>query len=670
MPETTGRPHSRLDPAPAWTVLTDSPLKGLALAREAALVFAWDEGDQLYLLDSRGQHRSVARAPGRIQAASISDTGTLVALLLAGSRVLLLSADFEPIADRSAPSEPTALAVDAHGRYVAAATRTGGIHFYTRHGRLAGTCETRLALAHLAFVPAQPFLVGAAAFGGLVGIDLHGGHGSGKLSAAVAWEESLLSNVGRLTTSGDGGMVLVSCFTHGVQRYDLRGHNDGAYHLGGTAARATTDFAGRLIAVATLEGELVILSPGGHVRWRKGLPRPAIALEADPLGRFLIHGHETGEIVRLDLESSSSSASASERPAGDGGATTGAGAGAGATSGAPRSLRKPDWSVPAVATDEQAETAVVAVLDDPPRIGLFSSSNRNRLQVFTTEGRNLGFAPETLGIGRILRTSPGWIASATDRQVALYDARRNLATKLDASLVEVTHLVIRPDTFGLAIVQERDRVGRVALSGRWIWKSELRSPVEDIAIGPGDHAALTREDGRLEVYDPAGTLIGQYTSEPSEPLCLIEAPRSAPAPVAWVTLARRAQILRGHDVAGGVLWETAIAWEGWLLQGVGPLALISAPDGRAIACDGSGTVVAESRPSGGGVEVFGASTQGVPWRVARQGVHLICSEFSGRVRWRSVADQPLGPLACGTAGVAVLIGRDLAWFPAEVPDSV
>jgi hypothetical protein len=131
-------------------------------------------------------------------------------------------------------------------------------------------------------------------------------------------------------------------------------------------------------------------------------------------------------------------------------------------------IRKPDWTVPIVASEEQAETAVLAVLDDPPRIGVFSSSNRNRLQVFTTEGKNLGFAPELLGIGRILRTSPGWIAAATDRQVALYDARRNLASRLDVSLVEVTHLVIRPDSYGLAIVQERDRVGRVTPAGRWI----------------------------------------------------------------------------------------------------------------------------------------------------------------------------------------------------------
>src|SRR5215472_6707557 len=116
MPETTGRPRSRLEPSPAWTELTDSPLKGLALAREAATILAWDEGDQVYLLDTRGEHRSVSRAPGKIAAATISDCGTLVALLVAGSRLLLLSADLEPVVDRSGPPDAQALAVDPHGR--------------------------------------------------------------------------------------------------------------------------------------------------------------------------------------------------------------------------------------------------------------------------------------------------------------------------------------------------------------------------------------------------------------------------------------------------------------------------------------------------------------------------------------------------------------------------
>src|SRR5690349_4066843 len=124
MPESTGRTQSRLEPTVAWTILTDSPLKGLALAREAAAILAWDEGDQIYLLGANGEHRSVARAPGRINAATISDDGSLVAMLVDGTRLALLGADLEPIAERSAPPDSSALAVDPHGRYVAIASRT------------------------------------------------------------------------------------------------------------------------------------------------------------------------------------------------------------------------------------------------------------------------------------------------------------------------------------------------------------------------------------------------------------------------------------------------------------------------------------------------------------------------------------------------------------------
>ena len=33
--------------------------------------------------------------------------------------------------------------------------------------------------------------------------------------------------------SGDGTMILASCFTHGIQRFDLKGRNEGSYHHGG-----------------------------------------------------------------------------------------------------------------------------------------------------------------------------------------------------------------------------------------------------------------------------------------------------------------------------------------------------------------------------------------------------------------------------------------------------
>ena len=66
MAEMTARTPTRLAPAVAWTVVTDAPLRGLALAREAGRILAWDETDTLTLHDADGSTRATARAPGRI----------------------------------------------------------------------------------------------------------------------------------------------------------------------------------------------------------------------------------------------------------------------------------------------------------------------------------------------------------------------------------------------------------------------------------------------------------------------------------------------------------------------------------------------------------------------------------------------------------------------------
>jgi hypothetical protein len=647
------RHSSRLDPAPAWTVVTDAPLRGLTLAREAGTVLAWDAGDLLYLLDARGSRLETSRAPGRIVSGAASDDGSLIALLGEGSRLWLLGPELEVIADRAAPPDATGLALDPHGRYVAVASRLGLTQLYQRNGRQAGRFETKQHLTHLQFVAEQPILIGVGAQGSIVGVELTAAGAAGQLRGEVLWQQSLMSNVGRLAATGDGGMVLVSCYTHGVQRYDLRGHNEGSYHLGGSVAHAVPDFAGRLIAVATIEGELAILNPAGNVRWTAPSPRPAIALETDALGRYFVYGQATGEITRLDLEGS-------PRPA----AATASAASVSAVQASPRAetIRPPEWTVPVAQSDEQAETAVLAVLDEPTRIAVIT--NRNRLQIYAPDGTALGQAPEINGVGRIVRTAPGWIAAATDRQVVLYDARRNAASRLDVSLVEITHLVIRPDGFGLALVQERDRVGRATPAGRWVWKTELDAPVEDLAIGPSGLSAVTTEDGRLRIFDAAGGLSATSFLGPSEPLLLAEAPDGAPAEVAWLTLARRQQVLRGHARDGRVQWETPVPWEAWQLHPIGPLVVVSAPDGRALAFDGSGYLRAQSR-DGAPPSVFCAGPGGAAYRVVRQDVHLICTDLSGRVIWRHVAEGSLGPIAVGRSGVAALLGRSLAWFPAR-----
>lgn len=657
-PEYQAGPPARFEPQTAWTELTEAPLKGLGFAREAGAVFAWDDADQLYLIDLKGGFRSVARAPGKVIAAAISDDGSRVAIIGEKSQLWLLDADLGVIAQRQGPPDPLGVAIDPHGRYVLVSSKLSSNHFYNRFGKPAGRFETLQPLAFMAFVPGEPLLVGSATSGMLLALEL-GNAGSGRLTTDPVWQERQVSGVGRLTTSGDGAMILASCFTHGIQRYDIHGQNAGAYHLGGTATHAVPDYPGRIIAVATSEGEIAVLNSAGNVRWKAAIPRPAIALETDPLGRYLIYGQATGEIVKLDLYASGrETAPPSRTPSGSPRSAPREVSQAANSRGA--TIRKPDWSLAVALTDVQAETSVLAVLDEPPRISLFTSSLK--MQILSTQGQNLGFAPEILGIGRILRTAPGWIAAATDRQIVLYNTQLNAAQRLELSLVEITHLVILPDTFGLAIVQERDRLGRATIAGRWIWKHGLKSSVEDVAIGTGGHCAVTTDAGTLLVFDPAGLSMGTYQADSIEPLCLITAVDDSPSPLSWMTLARRSQVLRGHDLSGRVLWESPVAWEGWQFHRCGSIAMISAPDGKVLAFDGAGHLRGQGRSSGSGKDLFTTNPRGEPRRISREGVHLICSDFDGRVRWRSVCDEPLGPVAVGLTGVAAMVGRSIAWF--------
>jgi hypothetical protein len=513
-------------------------------------------------------------------------------------------------------------------------------------------------IAHFCFVPDRSTAIGAATFGMMLGVALDGGR-SGRIEAEILWQQRLMSTVGRLTVNGDGGMVLASCYTLGIQRFDLRGRNEGSYHLGGTVSHAVPDFPGRSIAAATLEGELAVMNSGGNVRWRTTLARPITALEIDPLGRYLVYGHATGEIVRLDLFGGAparTSAMTSRRAA----AAETASPAIRTSSGG---VRTPNWVVPAVESDQQAETAVLAVVEDPAVIALFTSPHR--LQVFDPTGQKRGQAPDLTGVGRQIRTAPGWLAAATDRQILVYDLKHNTPRRLDVSLVELTHMAIRPDDFGLVLVQERDRIGRLTVAGRWVWKQELRSPVEDLAIGPYGFVAVTTHGGEFLVFDPAGEFNVGSRFDTTDPPLLIEAPLESPPRVAWVTLARRAQLIRGHDLRGQVLWERPTPWEGWALYRIHRFAVAISAEGGAVACTGSGELAAQSSTTGDANDGFFSDPAGIPLRITRRGVHLICSSLDGRVRWRAVVDQPPGPMACASPGVALMLGRSLAWFQDE-----
>lgn len=640
-----------LRPEVFWTVTTEAPLRGFRLARESVQLFAWDDAGNLYLFDQLGNRLWASRAAGRVRQASISDDGSLVAVVGDPRRLWLLDAELELQADRETPPDPVSVAVDPHGRYAIVTSQGPRSQIYNRHGKPVGQIETLQPLAHVAFVPNRPLLIGAAGHGSLFGIELSGS--GSKLSAEVAWRQSLISSVGRIDVNGDGGMILATCFSHGLQRFDAEGRSEGAYHIGGTAMMASPDFLGRSIAAATQEGDLVLLNRAGNVRWKTTLPRPAVALEIDALGRFLFYGLGTGEISRLDLDGTARPSEpprpATERPGQKSAVAPAAG------------VREPAWSVTVARTEEQAETASLAVLEQPARIALIT--NTNRLRVFDLDGNQLHEAEPLSGVGRILRTSPGWIAAATDRQLLMYQASENRSLRLDLNLVELTHLIIRPDRHGLAIVQERDRVGRATVQGRWIWREELNSAVEEFAVGPESTTAVATEDGQLRLFDARGRALDSRAPTSSEALLICANPDPKAVEIVWISLARQGQILRGHGLDGGIAWELPVPWVSWQLLEVGHVVVVTAPDGRAMSVDGSGEVVARGKdeaPPG----IHGPHPDGEGAALlAQHGPHLILSNINGTILWRALATPGRRPLALGRLGAATIDRRSLLWFP-------
>ena len=120
--------------------------------------------------------------------------------------------------------------------------------------------------------------------------------------------------------------------------------------------------------------------------------------------------------------------------------------------------------------------------------------------------------------------------------------------------------------------------------------------VEELAIDSDGFTALTCEDGLLRVYNPAGALAGEFRGARFRPRPPDR--RAEGSSVAWLTLTRRGQVLRGHDRSGRVAWESPVPWEAWQFLAVGNSAVAVAPDGRVMAYDPSGHALAQGRADG------------------------------------------------------------------------
>jgi hypothetical protein len=275
-----------------WSVVLGARPRGLALAREAGWLLAWDEHHWLYLFNRRGERQAQARHPGVLVAAACADDGSAYAAVGDRGEVVWLAPDLSPRWERALPSPAVAVALDPFGQYVAAGDTQGRLYLFDYCGRPLAQSHNPRPLHHLAFVPAAPLLVGAADFGLVAGFDL---------TARCLWQDRPFVHIGSLAASGDGSRIVLACFTDGLRLYTRGGQKLGRQTLPEPCQMACLAFDGRLSLAASIGHNLFLLDRDGKTLGKLALEQPLAALALGPLGETGVAALADGTLLGLDL---------------------------------------------------------------------------------------------------------------------------------------------------------------------------------------------------------------------------------------------------------------------------------------------------------------------------------------------------------------------------------
>jgi hypothetical protein len=275
-----------------WSQTIPAPLRGLCLARERETVLAWDGQDGLFLFNHAGLIQAQRPSPVPVAAAGCADDGCAYAI--GGGQVPMvcwLAPDLTPQWRRSLQHRTTAIAVEPLGRCVAVADAGGTLHLLDARGRTHWQAITPRPLHHLAFVPEKSVLVGASDFGLVACFGASG---------ECLWRDGLVAHVGSLSVSGDGGCLLLACFSDGLYRYNSDGPKQQRIPLDSPCRLAAISYAGDTLITADQQNSVCNRDSKGDLRNRLSLENRAVALALGALADYAVVGLANGVIHRFD----------------------------------------------------------------------------------------------------------------------------------------------------------------------------------------------------------------------------------------------------------------------------------------------------------------------------------------------------------------------------------
>jgi hypothetical protein len=267
----------------------------LSLARERETVLAWDGQDGLLLFNRAGAIQAQRPSAVPVSAVCAADDGSAFAIGGSPGAVCWLAPDLAPRWQQSLPQRVTAIALEPLGRYVAVADAGCTLHLLDERGRVVWRATPPRPLAHLAFVPEKPVVIGAADFGLVVCF------GS---SGECLWRDGLVAHVGSLAVRGDGDGVLLACFGDGLYRYGATGPPQQRIPLDAPCSLAALSYTGDWLLTASRDRRASLREREGSLRDQFSFESAIVSLALGALGDYGVAGLADGAIHRLELTTS------------------------------------------------------------------------------------------------------------------------------------------------------------------------------------------------------------------------------------------------------------------------------------------------------------------------------------------------------------------------------